>query len=128
VGAILAAPPAPAPGVPEWLTVTILIASPLLLLIGVLIGHRVTRQGTKELDTRAKREELLRMVRWAGEQIPKGVDEGRIAVAVLRAAGASAILQEGDQAFIDAIIDGSIAEPVEAYHEADVETEGTRTE
>ncbi len=105
-----------APGVPVGLTIAVAILSLLLLLLGGLIGHYIARRGARELDQRAKREELLRMVRWSAEHITRGPEQARVAVAMLGAAGASTLLQEGDQAFIDAIVDTLLDDPVEAYH------------
>ncbi len=119
-------------GVPTWFTVAIAITSPLLLLLGVLIGHRVTRVGTKELDDRARREELLRSVRWAAEQaISANPRAGVLGIATLRAMSKLPLLQTpADQAFIDAVADAVVAEPAEVYRELepgrtiDVEVEG----
>jgi hypothetical protein len=111
--------------IPIWLGAAAVVAAALLALLGVLIGHRVTRKGTKEMDNRGKREELLRTVRWAGEMILRGNMGIALAAATLAAVQDSPLLQEpSDQAFIDAILGASIEEPVEAYYEADPDEEG----
>jgi len=118
VGALrlIPAQEAAAPGVPVWLAIAVGVASPLLILLGVLIGHYIARRGARELDQRAKREELLRTVRWSAEHVTQGPEQARVALAMLEAAGASNLLQEGDQAFIDAIVDTVLDDKVEAYH------------
>jgi hypothetical protein len=105
--------------VPTWFTLTVAIVGPLLLLLGVLIGHRVTRVGTKELDDRARREELLRSVRWAAEQaVAENARAGVLGIATLRAMSHLPLLQTpSDQAFIDAVADAVVAEPAEVYRE-----------
>lgn len=120
-------------GVPTWFAVAVAIVGPLLLLIGVLIGHRVTRVGARELDDRARREELLRSVRWAAEQaVAENPRAGVLGIATLRAMGSLPLLQTpADQAFIDAVVDAVLAEPAEVYRELepgrtiDVEVEGS---
>lgn len=107
---------APELGVPSWFAILLAVAGPVLIVLGGFVGHRLARRGSLELDERAKREELLRTIRWAAEHVTKGPDEARVAIAMLGAVGRSALLQEGDQAFIDAIVDAHIAEPVEEYH------------
>lgn len=106
-------------GVPTWFTLTVAIVGPLLLLLGVLIGHRVTRVGTKELDDRARREELLRSVRWAAEQaVAENARAGVLGIATLRAMSYLPLLQTpSDQAFIDAVLTAVVAEPAEVYRE-----------
>ena len=106
-------------GVPTWFTLTVAIVGPLLLLLGVLIGHRVTRVGTKELDDRARREELLRSVRWAAEQaVAENARAGVLGIATLRAMSHLPLLQTpSDQAFIDAVLNAVVAEPAEVYRE-----------
>ncbi len=47
------------------LAVFALVASPLLAFLGVLLGHRVTRTSARELDRWRKREETMRLLRWA---------------------------------------------------------------
>lgn len=121
-----------AASVPTWFTMTVAIVGPLLLLLGVLIGHRVTRVSTKELDERARREELLRSVRWAAEQAVEGNPRaGVLGIATLRAMSHLPLLQTpSDQAFIDAVADAVVAEPAEVYRDLepgrtiDVEVEG----
>lgn len=44
-----------------------LVATPLMAFLGVLVGHRLTRTGARELDRWRKREETMRLVRWATE-------------------------------------------------------------
>lgn len=102
--------------VPVWFTIAVGVAGPLLVLLGVVIGHYIARRGARELDQRARREELLRMVRWSAEHVTKGAQQARVALAMLEAAGASSLLQDGDQRFIDAIVDTVLDTPVEAYH------------
>lgn len=42
-------------------------STPVAVLVGVVIGHVLTRRGAHELDRRSTREEAMRMLRWASE-------------------------------------------------------------
>ena len=65
--------------IPTWISVVgvvVTVLSPLLALGGVLLGSYLTRKSDRELDTWRHREETMRMVRWAVEQILEGEDAG----------------------------------------------------
>ncbi|NYJ02229.1 hypothetical protein HNR19_002927 [Nocardioides thalensis] len=51
----------------KTLTIIVLIATPLLAFAGGLVGHLLLRRGAKELDRWRKREETMRLLRWAVE-------------------------------------------------------------
>lgn len=51
----------------DTLSVATVIATPLLAFAGGLIGTLVKRRGDAELDRWRKREETMRMLRWAAE-------------------------------------------------------------
>jgi hypothetical protein len=118
LGVITAAAGATA-SVPAWFALTVALGGPALTVLGALFGHWLGRRATKEADDRAKREELMRTVRWAAEQVAGGNDVARsIAIKTVGAVEASGLLQDGDQAFIDAILQATVAEPVAAYDRA----------
>jgi hypothetical protein len=90
----------PFPFIPGWLTVVgaiTTVASPFLALAGVLIGARLTRKADEELDIWRHREETMRMVRWAVEQITSD-EEARTeaGVVTLRSLMRSELLQPED--------------------------------
>ena len=64
------------------------------------------------------------MLRWASELAGSGDPaNARVGVAALDALSASELLQEPDQALVDAVIDSLIAEPVEAIEQAEGEVD-----
>ena len=102
--------------------------------MGVLIGHLLLRKGANELDVWRRREETMRMLRWASELAVSEEDaKARMGVAALAALSESELLQQEDQELVDAVLDSVIEEPVEEIEaagedvevvEADCEEEG----
>lgn len=86
--------------IPTWISivgVVMTVLSPLLALGGVMLGAYLTRKSDRELDTWRHREETMRMVRWAVEQILEGDDAGTHAgVVTLRSLMQSELLQPED--------------------------------
>lgn len=101
-----------------WAVYSVSAGAPLAAFIGVFVGHFVTRRGASELDRRAKREETMRTLRWAGE-LAVAEDRGsvRLGIAALDALGASPWLQAEDQAFIEAILAALVDPDAQAYRE-----------
>jgi hypothetical protein len=93
--------------IPTWISVVAVIMaalSPLLVLGGVALGSYLVRKSDRELDTWRHREETMRMVRWAVEQIlegePVGTDAG---VVTLRSLMRSELLQPEDYDLVAAL-------------------------
>lgn len=93
--------------IPTWISVVAVIMaalSPLLVLGGVALGSWLVRKSDRELDTWRHREETMRMVRWAVEQIlegePVGTDAG---VVTLRSLMRSELLQPEDYDLVAAL-------------------------
>lgn len=79
-----------------------------------------SRLGALELDKWRRREETMRLLRWAAEQATKGDDEQdawRVGLATLGALGRSELLQEEDQELIDSVLQALYAEPEVEYAE-----------
>lgn len=99
---------------PLWL----LVLTPLASFAGALAGHFWGRKSAKELDTWRRREETMRMVRWAAEQA--GSEDERAAnigyVALIALLG-SELLQDEDVALITAIAEAGIESAVETVEE-----------
>lgn len=92
--------------VPTWAVLALGFFSPVAALLGVLIGHRVSRRGAFELDRRSKREESMRTLRWASELA--FADDGRtrhLGAAALRALETSPWLHSEDQGFLDDVLE-----------------------
>ncbi|HEY0618014.1 MAG TPA: hypothetical protein VGD15_10510 [Kribbella sp.] len=116
--------------IPTWISVVAVIVtvlSPFLALGGVALGAYLTRKSDRELDTWRHREETMRMVRWAVEQILEGEEVGTDAgVVTLRSLMRSELLQPEDYDLVAALTAAVAIDRVgpAAYAElADEETE-----
>jgi hypothetical protein len=93
--------------IPTWISVVAVIVtvlSPFLALGGVTLGAYLTRKSDRELDTWRHREETMRMVRWAVEQILEGEEAGTDAgVVTLRSLMKSELLQPEDYDLVAAL-------------------------
>lgn len=93
--------------IPTWMAVIgviITVLSPFLALGGVALGAYLTRKSDRELDTWRHREETMRMVRWAVEQILEGEEAGTDAgVVTLRSLMRSELLQPEDYDLVAAL-------------------------
>ncbi len=99
---------------PTWAVYAVSLGTPLAAFIGGVLGHLILRKGANELDVWRRREETMRMLRWASEQAASD-DEAtsRMGVAALAALSTSELLQQPDQELVDAVIDSLLEEPVE---------------
>ncbi|GAB3930641.1 hypothetical protein GCM10011575_47460 [Microlunatus endophyticus] len=88
---------------PDWLVIAIAVATPLLGFIGVLLGQLLTRQGARELDVWRRREETMRMLRWAAE-LTMQPESGALGLSVLDSLSRSELLQPADQPLISAVL------------------------
>ena len=93
--------------IPTWISVVgvvMTVMSPLLALGGVFLGSYLTRKSDRELDTWRHREETMRMVRWAVEQILEGEEAATDAgVVTLRSLMRSELLQPEDYDLVAAL-------------------------
>ena len=93
--------------IPTWISVVGVVStvlSPFLALGGVALGAYLTRKSDRELDTWRHREETMRMVRWAVEQILEGTEVGTDAgVVTLRSLMRSELLQPEDYDLVAAL-------------------------
>lgn len=86
------------------------VATPVLAFTGALVGHRVSRRSALELDRWRKREETMRMLRWATEfAVDSDVDRARAGVLVLVGLIDSPLLDEDDNALVSSVL-GHVAE------------------
>lgn len=109
---------------PTWAVYLVSFGTPIAAFVGVVVGQVFLRKGASELDIWRRREETMRMLRWASEQAAsKDSATSRMGVAALDALSTSELLQEPDQNLVDAVIDSLIEEPVEEIEEAVGEVE-----
>lgn len=87
-----------------------LVATPLLAFGGALLGHWINRRSAVELDRWRKREETMRMLRWAAE-LATGQEIARADVGVV-AIGAlleSPLLDRADDAMVATVASAVMA-------------------
>ena len=109
---------------PTWALFVVSFGTPLAALAGVVVGQVLLRRGANELDVWRRREETMRMLRWASEQAASPeIATSRMGVAALEALSTSELLQEPDQNLVDAVIDSLLEEPVDEIEEAVGEVE-----
>lgn len=114
--------------IPTWITVVgviVTVLSPVLALGGVALGAYLTRKSDRELDTWRHREETMRMVRWAVEQILDGDEAGTDAgVVTLRSLMRSELLQPEDYDLVAALTGAVAIDRVGQAAYADIAEEG----
>jgi len=104
---------------PLWAVYLVSIGTPVAAFVGVVLGHYLLRKGANELDVWRRREETMRLLRWASEQAASSESaKARMGVAALDALSTSELLQGPDQALVDAVIDSLIEEPVEEIEQS----------
>jgi hypothetical protein len=81
-----------------------LVASPLLAFLGVLLGHRVTRTSARELDRWRKREETMRLLRWATDlAVDTEPARATVGIAVLEELLVAPILDQDDRTLVTTV-------------------------
>ena len=91
-----------------------MVGTPVLTFLGSLAALGVSRLRDREIETRSKREETLRNLRWAAEL--SASEKGRLAtlgVAELEALLESDLLEENEKIFVEAAF-GAVYEDPEA--------------
>ncbi|HZO64592.1 MAG: hypothetical protein ACRDP9_04740 [Kribbellaceae bacterium] len=103
----------------EWLAAIAALASPLAALAGVWIGAGMIRRSDRELDHWRRREETMRMLRWAGEQLDSDhTGVRRLGLVTLSELVRSELLQPEDAALVTEVFDTALEEALgSAYAE-----------
>lgn len=112
--------------VPTWAAITVSIGTPVVTFFGVLLAQWIARKGSKELETRSRREEVMRNARWAAElAVDEDQAKANLGVSQLNALSQSNLNDEDVQALVDAALESVIEDVVgeidEAGGDADVE-------
>ena len=91
---------------PTWLVIAIAVGTPVLTFVAAVLGNLVARRTAHELETRSKREEAMRHLKWAAELAvsddPRRADLG---IRELMALAGSSLLDPEQQAFIEAAME-----------------------
>jgi hypothetical protein len=99
---------------PTWAVWVLSFGTPVLAFLGVLAGQAVTRRGTRELETRSKREEVMRILRWAAElAVSDDQAHSSLGVAELGALLGSELLDEEEKDFVQAALEAVVRVPAE---------------
>jgi hypothetical protein len=99
---------------PTWAVWALSFGSPVLAFVGVVLGPAVTRRGDRELEFRSKREEVMRILRWAAElAVSDDQAHSRLGVAELGALLQSELLDEEEKDFVQAALTAVVRVPVE---------------
>lgn len=103
---------------PIWLVIALAVGTPALTFLGIVLANLVTRRGATELETRSKREETMRTLKWAAElAVANDPAMADLGLRELTALGDSALLDPEQQTFIDAAL-ASVYGAAEAEIEA----------
>ena len=113
--------------IPTWLQVVGVVStvlSPFLALGGVALGAWLVRKSDRELDTWRHREETMRMVRWAVEQILEGESGTDAGVVTLRSLMRSELLQPEDYDLVAALTAAVAIDHIGSAAYADIAEQG----
>ena len=85
------------------------VGTPVLAFLGVLLAQFITRKGANELETRSKREETLRVLRWAAElAVSDDPGKANLGVYQLNALADSDLLDEEQTLFVEAALEAVV--------------------
>jgi hypothetical protein len=97
---------------PTWAVYAVSFGTPVAAFLGVIVAQWITRVGARELETRSRREETMRNLRWAAELAVR--EDERTAVlgakqlmALLR----SDLLDDREKVFVEAAVDAVYEDP-----------------
>lgn len=109
---------------PTWAVYAVSFGSPIAAFIGVLIAQLIARRGARELETRSRREETMRNLRWAAELAVRDDDRmSSLGVDQLVALLDSDLLGDLEKGFVEAALATVIADPVEQLDDLDEQGE-----
>ncbi len=97
---------------PLWALFTVAFGSPILAFLGVLLAQVLTRKSATELEARSKREETMRILRWAAELAVSPDDRmADLGVAQLGALLRSDLLDDSEKVFVEVALDAVYEDP-----------------
>jgi hypothetical protein len=97
---------------PLWALFAVAFGSPILAFLGVLLAQVMTRKSATELEARSKREETMRILRWAAE-LAVSLDDrmADLGVAQLGALLRSDLLDDSEKVFVEVALDAVYEDP-----------------
>ena len=113
---------------PTWAVWLLSFGSPTLTAVVAIVGQHISRRGARELETRSKREEVLRNLRWAAElAVSDDVRKARLGIQELKALQNSKMLSPAEVDFIYAALAAALDQPRQAIEQAGGEVEVVAT-
>ena len=100
-----------------FLSGAMLVLTPVLAFIGAVAGHWLSRRSARELDVWRRREETMRVLRWAAGLAVADGQAANLGVTALKALSSSEMLQKPDQELINACFEAVIDPVVDEYNE-----------
>lgn len=109
---------------PTWAVYCVSFGTPVAAFLGVLLGQWITRKGARELETRSRREETMRNLRWAAELAVSADDRmADLGVNQLAALLDSDLLDDAEKVFVEAALDAVYQDPAAELEELGDEAE-----
>ena len=97
---------------PTWAVYAVSFGTPAAAFVGVLVAQWITRQSARELETRSRREETMRNLRWAAELAVSTDDRmADLGVNQLAALLESDLLEDAEKVFVEAALDAVYEDP-----------------
>lgn len=106
--------------VPLWAALAVAVGAPLLAFLGALVGQLAARLRAKEVEVRWRREEAMRLLRWASDlAVAPEPSRADVGVAALEALDGSELLHNDDRAIVSAVFHVVLESANGAYDEGD---------
>lgn len=107
---------------PVWVVVVLTIVPALITAGAAVLAAWLagSRKAAAQLDQWRRREETMRILRWASDKLTSGEEKERLlALSVLDALDHSkpALLQPEDQGILDAVLDAALSDATTAVEE-----------
>ncbi len=94
---------------PTWAVYAVSLGTPTSAFTGVMLTGWLGRRTATEQETRSRREEVMRLLRWAAE-LAVSDDDRRAALGVdqLTALSVSSLLDDPEKALVDAALESAL--------------------
>lgn len=101
-----------------WTAVVVAVVTPLLAFAGSLLGSWWARRSALELDRWRRREETMRLLRWAVElATERAQDKRKAGITAINALSDSELLQREDRELVAAVTRSLLPDSIQAYDE-----------
>jgi hypothetical protein len=112
---------------PTWAVYALGFGTPLLTAGVAFLGNYFSHRAARDLEARSKREEVMRILRWAAElAVSNDAAKARLGIQELQALRDSNLLTPVEQAFIYAALDVTVEGPRQAITRAGEDAEAVK--